>query len=142
MEHGHTLSELIVVLLLVAVGGHAGLEVTRPTLDRWTVRGARSEAASLIEIARNRALGTSGAVFVADEEAGIVQVVSDVWPDTVVLDLSARGVAMEVVGSRSRAELRFNALGLGVVASQRLRFRRGDAAVDLIVSSLGRVRTP
>jgi hypothetical protein len=51
-------------------------------------------------------------------------------------------VTVELSRGRSATELRYDALGLGQVASETLRFRRGDAASALVVSGYGRVRRP
>jgi hypothetical protein len=48
------------------------------------------------------------------------------------------GVEISVPGGAATATLTFDALGLGVVASRTLVFRRGDAEVRLVVSARGR----
>ena len=42
-------------------------------------------------------------------------------------------------GDRESAELTFDAMGVGRVASQTFRFSRGSAQAELVVSSFGRV---
>ena len=85
-------------------------------------------------------IGTAGATVWMDETSGSVQVRSAVWPDTVVRLPERHGATLEIVGSARTITLRFNALGLGEVASRRLRFARGTASTDLILSSHGRLR--
>lgn len=140
MRNGFTLVELLVILVLAGVLAELGIRPTRRLLDRWAVLAAREEVAALVAMARIRAVGTMGATLAIDEDTGAVEVRSTVWPDTVVRLGERHGVALEIVGSARSLTVRFNALGLGVVASRRLRFTRGDASTDLILSSHGRLR--
>jgi hypothetical protein len=48
-------------------------------------------------------------------------------------------VEMTLSGGRERVEIFFDALGLGRVASQTIRFTRNGSRSGLVVSSLGRV---
>jgi prepilin-type N-terminal cleavage/methylation domain-containing protein len=140
MRNGFTLLELLVVLVLAAILADLGLRPARRLLDRWAVLSAREDVAALVAVARVRAVGTVGATLVVDEVTGSVEVRSAVWPDTVVGLRERRGVGLEIVGSARRVTLKFNALGLGEVSSRRLRFSRGEASSDLIMSSHGRLR--
>jgi prepilin-type N-terminal cleavage/methylation domain-containing protein len=140
MRNGFTLLELLVVLVLAAILADLGLRPARRLLDRWAVLAAREDVAALVAVARVRAVGTVGATLVVDEVTGSVEVRSAVWPDTVVGLRERRGVGLEIVGSARRVTLKFNALGLGEVSSRRLRFSRGEASSDLIMSSHGRLR--
>ena len=140
MRNGFTLLELLVVLVLAGILADLGLRPALRQLDRWAVLSAREEVASLVAIARVRAVGTVGATLALDEVTGSVEVHSAVWPDTIVRFGERHGVALEIVGSAQTVMLRFNALGLGQVASRRLRFVRGKASADLVLSSHGRLR--
>lgn len=140
MRNGFTLFEVLLVLVLAAILADLGIRPTLRLLDRWAVLSAREEVASLVAVARSRAVGTVGAELVIDEDTGHVEVRSTVWPDTVVRIRDRHGVELEIVGRSRSITLRFNALGLGAVASRRLRFARGDASTDLVLSSHGRLR--
>lgn len=140
MRNGFTLLEVVVLLVLAGIFMDLGLRPARRLLDRWAVLSAREEVASLVAIARIRAVGTVGATITIDEDTGAVEVRSTVWPDTMVRFRERYGVELEIVGSARFVTLRFNALGLGEVTSRRLRFTRGDAVTDLILSSHGRLR--
>jgi prepilin-type N-terminal cleavage/methylation domain-containing protein len=140
MRNGFTLLELLVLLVLAGILADLGVRPARRQLDRWAVLSAREEVASLVAIARVRAVGTVGATLSVDEDSGAVEVHSAVWPDTIVRIRERHGVELEIVGSARTLALRFNALGLGEVASRRLRFMRGDASTDLVLSSHGRLR--
>ena len=140
MRNGFTLPEVLVVLILTAILADLGARPTRRLLDRLAVLAAREEVAALVAVARVRAVGTAGATIWMDETSGSVEVRSAVWPDTVVRLPERHGATLEIVGSARTITLRFNALGLGEVASRRLRFARGTASTDLILSSHGRLR--
>lgn len=49
-------------------------------------------------------------------------------------------VGIRLSGVRSSAELEFDALGLGRMAGQTIRFSRGEAVAEVVVSGYGRVR--
>lgn len=49
---------------------------------------------------------------------------------------------MTLSGQRAEAELRFDALGIGRIASQTIRLSRGDEDAVLVVSSYGRLARP
>ena len=84
-------------------------------------------------------MARGGAVFsllAASASAAIVA-----GEDTLVRsDLqTAYGVMLSLSGDRNGADLIFGPLGLGRVASQTIRLRKGRAEAKLIVSSFGRV---
>jgi hypothetical protein len=51
----------------------------------------------------------------------------------------SHGVTLELSGGHPEASLDYGPLGLGRVASQTIRLRRGTREASLVVSSLGRV---
>lgn len=55
------------------------------------------------------------------------------------VDLSERGVEVRSSGTAEVIDIRWNALGWGIVASRTLILERGRAAARLVVSSRGRV---
>lgn len=140
MRRGHTLFELCAALLLGAIALSALLPAGRSLLDRMAVVSAREAVAGLVAQARVAALAYGGArvhVHAAPWRAW-VEVGDSVFGEVALeRDLS---VTVELPRGRSATELRYDALGLGQVASETLRFRRGDAVRALIVSGYGRVR--
>jgi prepilin-type N-terminal cleavage/methylation domain-containing protein len=140
MRRGYTLLELSAVLALMAAVASIVLAAGEGVRDRWAVEAAREEVAGLIAEARTAALVWGGATVhlsatgaEAWYEAGGTK-----WR----LVALAEEVALDLVLPRGRTEavLRFDALGLGQVASQTVRFRRGEAEATLVVSAYGRVR--
>jgi hypothetical protein len=51
---------------------------------------------------------------------------------------ATRGLILELSRGRSETKLIFGPLGLGRVASQTVRFRKGNAEATLVLSSMGR----
>ena len=111
----------------------------RTWADRFAVVGAREATVGLATTARSLALGSGGAALVIDEPSG------SAWTDAdgVVRDsmeLATRfGVSVELLGTRTRATLRFDALGIGRVASQSVTFRRNRAVAGVVLSAYGAV---
>lgn len=140
MRRGFTLFELCAVLLLAAIAASALLPLGRALADRMAVVAAREAVAGLIAEVRVVALTHGGAAvhlgagpWRAWAEAG------DSLFGWVALerDLS---VTVELSRNRATTELRYDAAGVGQVASETLRFRRRDAVSELVVSGYGRVR--
>lgn len=142
MRSGYTLVELCSALVLAALAGSAFLPRARDLRDGLAVVAAREAVAGLLAEARVHAVARGGATVHVRAEPWTA------WAE--VADSVVRSVALEeelgvtVVLSRGRAatELRYDALGLGQVASETLLFRRGDAGRALVVSGYGRVRRP
>ena len=134
-----TLLEMAVALTLFGLGIVVLLGAARGQLDRMAVLGGREAVAGLFHRARQTAIarGGAGVILTADPPTASLVVEGDTLATTNLED--AFGVALELSGGRSRARLLFGPLGLGQVASQTLRFRRGGAEARLVVSSLGRV---
>lgn len=141
MPRGHTLPELCTALLLGALALSVVLPGASAARDRLSVAAAREGVAGLIAEARVAALAHGGATVHLEtlparawSEAG----------DTVLraLDLTEWGVSLALSGGRTSRVLRYDALGLGQVASETVRFRRGRVDRALVVSGFGRVRRP
>ena len=103
------------------------------------VLGAREEVAGLFHRARFEAVthggaalyfktGPASATLIAGGEEVAHAVLADEY-----------GVTLTLSRGHSEAELTFDPLGLGRVASQTLGFLRGRAEAGLVVSSYGRV---
>ena len=135
---GFTLIELVVVLSLGAVLAGLGAPLWRGTVDLWAVRSVRDRTLAALHRTRVEARTGGGARLEVDGARGLVQVWSLdslLWEDR---SPSEHGVEISVPGGASTATLTFDALGLGVVASRTLVFRRGDAEARLVVSARGR----
>ncbi len=140
MHRGYTLVELAFVLLLISVSGLAVLPAARSLHDRMAVVGAREAVVGLFAEARVDALLLGGAtVRVRPGPWRVWSEAGDSVLRTVHLE---RDFAVTVWLGRSRTEsdLRYDALGIGQVASATLTFRRGAAESALVVSGYGRVR--
>jgi hypothetical protein len=142
MRRGHTLFELCAALLIAALAASVFLPPARALLDRMGVVAAREAVAGLVAEARLAAVAHGGAS---------VHVQAGPWRAWAQVGDSAFGrvgleedlaVTVELSRGRAATELRFDALGLGQVASETIRFRRGVAASALVVSGYGRVRRP
>lgn len=140
MSRGHTLLELSAVLALLAIAGSAFVSVGRGVRDRMAVTAAREEVAGLFAEARTAAMAWGGATVRVRTEEGVV------WYEAGGrvhrrLDLAREaGVTLVLARGRTGADLAYDALGLGRVASETLRFRRREAESGLVVSGYGRVR--
>lgn len=140
MRRGHTLLELCAVLLMAAIAASAILPAGRALQDRLAVVAAREALAGLVAQARMEAMAHGGATVtlkaapwrawaeVADSAFGHLALEEDL------------SVTVELPRGRTLTELRYDPLGLGQVASETVRFRRGDASTALVVSGYGRVR--
>ncbi len=140
MERGHTLLELSAVLALMALAGSALVPAGRGLRDRSAVVSAREEVAGLFAEARVAAVALGGATVHVDASAAHAWYVSGGVTRRNLDLMTELGVDVILTRGRSQADVAFDALGLGRVASETLRFRRGDAEATLVVSSYGRVR--
>jgi Tfp pilus assembly protein FimT len=136
---GATLTELIVVLTLVAVLMGIALPSLKRGYDRLEVRSATQETVSAFFVARADAIakGRPCEIFF-DTQLDRVSISSG--GDTVLaLDLRSRhGVDV----SATRASMTFTAAGLGYGgANLSVILRRGSVADTVLVSREGRVRT-
>lgn len=142
MRTGYTLVELCSSLLLVALAGSALLPWARDLRDGLAVVAAREAVAGLLAEARVHAVAGGGATV--HVRAGPWTAWAEVG-DSVIGRVSLEeelGVSVILSRGRVATALRYDALGLGQVASETLLFRRGDAGRALVVSGYGRVRRP
>ena len=137
-RRGHTLAELVVVLVLVAMAAALSLGAWRLLADRTSVRMAAADLAALLAEARDAALaGTWVVTARVDSSDGTVTVRSAA--DTLAhRPLAAlHGVRL----SATRESVTYSPLGLGRgLANARFILSRGSAAETVWVSRLGRVR--
>ena len=139
-DDGFTLLELTVALALIALLAGLGAPLWRSTVDRWAVRTVRDRTAVALHRTRLEARRWGGARLELDAEEGWLRLHRS-RPDSLLWeDRSPAERRVEVVLPRGAAQttLTFDPLGLGVVASRTLLFRRGRAEARLVVSSRGR----
>lgn len=106
------------------------------------VVAAREATVGLFHRARLEAVARGGATLTLDAEPALLTL-SHGGTVLAVEDLAGEhGVTLGLTRGRETVTLVFDALGLGRVASQTLRFRRGEALRILVVSSYGRVVRP
>jgi len=135
---GHTLIELIAVLLIGSLALAVGLPAAEAQRDRWAVAGSREAVVGAVTRARAAAITRGGASLFVDP-AGDSIWWGGAWGRSDATDLRTEfGVDLGPEGPLF--ELRFGPLGLGRVASRTLVLRRGDAAASLTLSAYGRVR--
>lgn len=139
---GYTILELITVMALMGLVTAGLLPAARHQLDRMAVLGAREEVAGLFHRARAEAVSRGGSrlLLTTDPPSAELSAEGEVLARARLKE--DYGVTLALSSGRTEAELVFDALGLGRVASQTLRFARGDAEARLVVSSLGRVTRP
>ena len=136
---GFTLVELVTVLLLLSISLTALLPAGRKQLDRMAVLGAREEVTGLLHRARFEAVAHGGAVLTLKAAPGTVTLSAAGEVVSRVALADEYRVEFTLSRNRSEAEITFDPLGLGRVASQTLGFFRGGAEAHLVVSSYGRV---
>jgi type II secretory pathway pseudopilin PulG len=140
MRRGYTLVELTFVMLLMAMTGLTVLPAVHRLRDRMAVVGAREAVVGIFAEARVDALLLGGAT---------VRVRSGPWRawaeagDSVLRSVDLErdfSVTVSLGRGRTSSDLRYDALGIGAVASETLTFRRGGEETALVVSGYGRVR--
>ena len=135
---GLTLLELVVVLVIIGLMCTIAVRELGRYLDRLAVRSAVTEAAAVVNRARDEAMARR--VFVS--------VAIDTTHATLALRARGEPLAVHALGhaygislASSRESLAFDVRGLGYGASNlTLIARRGRSAETLVVSRLGRVR--
>lgn len=132
--------ELCATLLIMAVGVSFVAPVARHLQDRMAVVAAREEVAGLVAQARAEAMARGSAVVVVETSPGSASLQAPGRPVRRISVQADLGVQVGLSRGRAAAELRYNALGLGQVASETVSFRRGRAEGALVVSGYGRVR--
>jgi prepilin-type N-terminal cleavage/methylation domain-containing protein len=139
MRHGFTLLELVAALLLLGMATSMLLPAARRVSDRSAVVGAREAMVGMISRTRGYALAGGGATLTLIASEARARAESG---DSVVERIHlGRGFGVEVELSRGRdsVSLSFDALGIGRVASQTVRLRRGECEAALVISAYGRV---
>lgn len=135
---GYTLAELASVLILVGVLASLAFPVTRRALDSWAVRSVRDQALGDLHRIRMVARTRGGARLVIRGDRGALEG----WSGDSLLwtrrEAAEAGVEIELPRGAESTMLEFDALGLGVVTSRTLVFRRGQARARLVISSRGR----
>jgi type II secretory pathway pseudopilin PulG len=136
---GHTLIELLFVLLLFGVTTASFAPYARRQRDRALVIGAREAVVGLFAEARARAMESGRASVRILAAPARAEVLSGARIFRTVSVAEEFRVDVSLGGSAS-VEIAYDALGLGRVASQTIRFTRGADTTELIVSGYGRVR--
>ena len=140
MRNGHTLLELTVAVLLMATITGSLLPAAARYRRRADVVAAREAVAGLLAEARAVAPAFAGAVVNIESDPGRAWIqISDSVGRTIQID-GASGLRVVLSGSRARTEIAYDALGVGRVASETLRFRLDGEEAGLTVSGFGRVR--
>lgn len=137
--YGATLLELATGLALGAVALSMAVPPGLAARDRWAVRAASAEVAALLARARAEAPARGGMTVTVDAPAGTIRLLDGDSVVDRVTPIADHRVLLELGGSARQAELVFDALGLGRMASRRLVLTRGRASDTLTVSSYGRV---
>jgi len=137
---GHTLIELLLVLTLLGASTASLAPTARRYRDRSTVVAAREALVGLLSEARLAAMEAGSGRLVLSRDPWVARVM--IGDSTVrAVELGAEyQVELELEGGRAEAEVAFDALGLGRMASMTIGVRRGDALAALVVSAYGRVR--
>ena len=140
MRSGHTLFELAAALLLISLGSATLLPLVSGARDRYAVVAGREALAGLFAVTRSEAVARGGATvrLQGDPWRGWVEAGDTVLP-TVAVERDL-GVALELPRGRRDVQVRFDATGLGQVASLTVVIRKGRAEASLVVSGYGRVR--
>jgi type II secretory pathway pseudopilin PulG len=137
---GHSLVELVFVLLMTGVAVSTVAPAARRQRDRTAVIGAREAVVGLLAEARSAAMESGAAkvrVTVSPPRAELI--VRGSVSRTAYLDADF-GIEVSLGGTTTAVELAYDALGIGRVASQTISLRRGGEVTELVVSAHGRVR--
>ncbi|MFW5951632.1 MAG: prepilin-type N-terminal cleavage/methylation domain-containing protein [Gemmatimonadota bacterium] len=138
--HGYTLIELLFVLLIL--GGLLGIAM--PPAGRWlddaAVHAARDELAGALAWTRMAAASAGGATLVLDPATARFEILGPAGARGPATDLARRYRVEVDVGTDQPVLLRYDALGIGRIASRTIRIRRHAAEAGLTVSAYGRVR--
>ena len=138
-NNGLTLPELVLSLLLLGVAAQTLLGPIRHQADLLAVRSGREEIVALVRRARIEARRVGAAKIVLEEGIDPVLLLDAGRPPARV-PLTARGIRLDVLGSRSAVTLSFGPLGVAQFGSASLVLSRRGATSRLVVSSYGRVR--
>ncbi|HET9423786.1 MAG TPA: GspH/FimT family pseudopilin [Gemmatimonadaceae bacterium] len=135
---GTTLTELLVVMVVLAALAGIALPRLREAADRFAARSAAREAVSLFSFARRSAITRRAPVAVVLDTAGGTVVVRAGPAELARVSLRERyGVRI----SATRDSMSYDPRGLGYgAANLAVVARRGRGAETLYVSRLGRAR--
>ena len=140
MNRGFTLIEVAVALTLLGLTFATLLPAARLQRDRSAVLAAREVVVGVVARTRARARIQGWAVTVLEVSPPEVRIEV---ADSVIQRhrfMQFPGVELSLSGGRQSVRLRFDALGIGRVASQTITLRRGRAEAGLTLSSYGRIR--
>ncbi|MGD8360459.1 MAG: type II secretion system protein [Gemmatimonadota bacterium] len=136
---GFSLPELVLVMTIVGLALGGALPAAFRLRDRMAVVGARESVVGVFHKARIEAVAFGGASIVLR----VSPPGAELWSAGALRSSVPLGLDLEVEmtlsSGRERVEIFFDALGLGRVASQTIRFLRNGSRSGLVVSSLGRV---
>lgn len=142
MTSGRTLIELAAFLGIAALIFALGTARITSLIDRSAVSLAVEEGAVGLRATRRQAVssgvGASWILDVARARAGVASGGDTAWGGLPGASFSVQVQAEGATGGVP-VEVRFDALGIGRVASRTLTFRRGRAEQRLTISSLGRI---
>ena len=138
IRRGHTLIELVLVMVLIGLTSLTGIRQLHHFLDRAATRGAVRAAAGVVARARDEAVALHTPVSVRiDTAAAALELFSRHGP----FGRAALGELHGVTLSTTRDSITFDVRGLGYgAANLTLIARRGHSADTLTVSRLGRTR--
>ena len=136
---GFSLPELVLVMTILGLVLGGALPAATHLRDRLAVVGARESVVGIFHRARIEAVAFGGASIVLR----VSPPGAELWAAGALRSSVPLGgdldVEMTLSSGRERVEILFDALGLGRVASQTIRFMRNGSRSGLVVSSLGRV---
>jgi Tfp pilus assembly protein FimT len=135
---GHTLIELVLVVVIIGLTTLIGMRQFHLYLDRIATRDAVRAAGGVVARARDEAVALHTPVSVRiDTSNAMLELLSHNGP----FARAALGETHGVTLSTTRDSITFDVRGLGYgAANLTLVARRGRAADTLVVSRLGRVR--
>ena len=138
---GVTLLEVVVVCTLLGIAAGASLPLAHSALDRLAVVSARDQITAAAARSRTLAVSRGGATLIVDAANNAVWIEIGGQPLELPTDFTTEfGVTLSIDGSQQVAEIAFDALGIGRVASRTIRITRGDAEARLTISAFGRLR--
>jgi Tfp pilus assembly protein FimT len=139
---GYSIIELVFTLSVVGVLAGISVPAAVATRDRLLVRGARDALSGELARTRAAAIERGGAALEIDAAAGVLRILAadgDTIGDPLHL-ARTHGVRVEVGGTPTVAVVRFDALGIGRLASRTVVLRRGGAEARIAISAYGRWR--
>jgi type II secretory pathway pseudopilin PulG len=141
MKPGHTLLELLAVLLIMAMLLAIGTPRVAEWRDAAAARAARDELAARLSWTRIAAASRGGAALIIDFPAARYRIdLGDDGPAHAGDLRELYGVAIESGAALDSLVLRYDALGIGRTTGGTLRVRRGAAVAGLTVTPYGRFR--